>query len=116
MLIATHSVIQRQLWLMENSEPKLTKEEAYDIARHEFYELRQQEDIGRRIAIEEARMVGAYFGKNTLQVGMDLEDKEYERWKGWAAKEVAAKEAQRAERYSSVVDTPAEDPELLESQ
>ena len=71
---------------MENV-PGITKDMAYDQARKEFYRLRQEEDIERRIAKEEARMVGAYFGKTYLQVGMELEDRSYNAWKDWAGKE-----------------------------
>lgn len=83
----------------------MTKQRAYDMARKEFYKLRQQEQIERRIAVEEARMYGAYFGKSNLQVGMDLEDVSYERWKKWAANEIATLEAERSSAYASVVDS-----------
>lgn len=73
----------------------MTKEKAYDLVRREFYALRQEEEVERRIAQEEARMVGAYFGKNRLQIGNELEDHEYERWKDWAATEMAKAEAER---------------------
>jgi small subunit ribosomal protein S23 len=77
------------MWLMENS--GLTKNAAYDQARKEFYALRQEEEIERRVAREEARHVGAYFGKTRLEVSMDIEDQEYERWKAWAAIQVEAR-------------------------
>lgn len=86
-----YSVVQRQLWLMENE--KMSKRKAYDCARHEFYRLRQQEEIERRIAVEEARHVGAYFGKSRLDVGMQLEDQEFENWKTWAGKQTIQREA-----------------------
>lgn len=85
--LTVRSVVQRQLWLMENQ--RLSKEKAYDIARKEFYALRHREDIERRIAVEEASMVGGYFGKTYMQVGMQLEDMQYERWKNWATDEIA---------------------------
>lgn len=85
--LTVRSVVQRQLWLMENQ--GLSKEKAYDVARKEFYALRHREDIERRIAVEEASMVGGYFGKTYMQVGMQLEDMQYERWKSWAADEIA---------------------------
>jgi small subunit ribosomal protein S23 len=106
--------VQRQLWLMEVQ--GLSKERAYDMARKEFYKLRQQEQIERRIAVEEARMYGAYFGKSNLQVGMGLEDVSYERWKKWAAGEIAALEVERTSAYASVVDSAGgkdEDAEVL---
>lgn len=84
------SVVQRQLWLMEHG--GLSKNKAYDQARREFYALRQEEEIERRVAREEARYVGAYFGKTRSDISMELEDEEYERWKLWGK--------QRVERYN----------------
>lgn len=103
MKLSGENVVQRQLWLMEVG--GLTKAQAYDQARHEFYQLRQQEDIARRVAVEEARHVGAYFGKTFIQVGLDLEDEHFEKWKGWAAQRIQAEETQRAEANTSVVDS-----------
>lgn len=80
---------------------KMSKRKAYDIARREFYRLRQEEEVEKRIAVEEARYVGAYFGKTRLDVGMQLEDQEYENWKIWAGKETANREA----RASSEIET-----------
>lgn len=89
-LLTDHSVVQRQLWLMEQG--GLSRNKAYDQARREFYALRQEEEIERRVAREEARYVGAYFGKPRLDIGMELEDAEYEKWKLWGK--------QRVERYN----------------
>lgn len=97
-----NSVVQRQLYLMEVT--GLSKEAAYDQARKEFYKLRQQEQIERRVAVEEARMYGAYFGKNNLQVGMQLEDASYDRWLKWAGEEIAKVEAMQQAAYANVVD------------
>ncbi|KAG9238400.1 37S ribosomal protein S25, mitochondrial [Amylocarpus encephaloides] len=76
------SVVQRQLYLMDVEGKQ--KMEAYDIARKEFYALRHEEEVERRVAKEEALWSGAYFGKGPLEVGMELEDKVYEEWKDWA--------------------------------
>ncbi|BDD56413.1 mitochondrial ribosomal small subunit component [Monascus purpureus] len=81
------SVVQRQLWLLNNI-PDMNKSTAYDIARREFYRLRLQEDIERRVAAEEAEATGAVFGPSLLEVGMELENKEFEHWKEWAKMEV----------------------------
>ena len=43
---------------------------------------------------------GAYFGKSALEIGMELEDKEYESWKGWATKEVTVLEQNQAAMYT----------------
>jgi small subunit ribosomal protein S23 len=82
----------------------MTKEEAYDSARREFYTLRQQEEIERRIAQEEAKMVGGYFGMSQLRVGMKIEDKQYEHWKAWATKQIALVNAERQAAYTSFGD------------
>ncbi|KAL1960218.1 hypothetical protein VTO42DRAFT_8761 [Malbranchea cinnamomea] len=82
------SVVQRQLHLL-HTVPDITKQEAYDVARKEFYQLRHQEDIERRVAQEEAKAAGAYFGPSLLEIGMELENQEYERWKEWSERESA---------------------------
>ncbi|KAL4873186.1 hypothetical protein BDV12DRAFT_160544 [Aspergillus spectabilis] len=80
------SVVQRQLWLLNNV-PDMTKSAAYDIARREFYRLRLQEDIERRVAAEEAEATGATFGPNRIDISMELEKQQYEIWKSWAKTE-----------------------------
>ncbi|CAI7645550.1 37S ribosomal protein S25 [Penicillium manginii] len=77
------SVVQRQLWLLNNV-PDMTKSNAYDIARREFYKLRLKEDIQRRVAAEEAQATGATFGPSYLEIGMELESEQHEKWKTWA--------------------------------
>ncbi|KAE8144842.1 37S ribosomal protein S25, mitochondrial [Aspergillus avenaceus] len=89
------SVVQRQLWLLNNV-PDMTKSAAYDIARREFYRLRLQEDIERRVAAEEAEATGATFGPTRLEIGMELENQEYERWKTWAKTESQVQEQKAA--------------------
>ncbi len=78
----------------------MSKAQAYDIARKEFYALRHEEEVERRIAREEALWTGSYFGKSVLEVGMELEDKTYESWKAWATKEVEAIDLQRNSAYT----------------
>lgn len=103
------SVIQRQMFLLHGNpekgqrpDPKMTPARAYDQARKEFYEIRLQQDIERRVAREEAMATGAYFGKTTLQVGMELEDKIFEEWKAWASAEVIQQEQRRAAMYTGI--------------
>lgn len=93
------SVVQRQLWLLQKN-PSLTRSEAYDKARKEFYDLRLQEDVERRVAREEAIATNANFGKSALDVGMDLEDAEFERWKSWAIKEAEMQNQKQAAMYT----------------
>lgn len=97
-------------------DPNMTTARAYDQARKEFYEMRLQQDIERRIAREEAVATGAYFGKTTLQIGMELEDKIHEEWKEWASREVIQMEQRRAAMYTGVENEsaalPDSDPEM----
>lgn len=74
----------------------MTSAQAYDQARHEFYTLRQQEEVEQRLAREEALSTGAYFGMSTIDVGLELEDKEYERWKETAMMSVQTMAQRRA--------------------
>jgi small subunit ribosomal protein S23 len=76
--------------------------QAYDVARREFYALRHEEEVERRIAREEASWTGAYFGKSVIDVGMELEDKTYESWKAWATREAEAIDLQRNAAYTGL--------------
>ncbi|KAL8711595.1 MAG: hypothetical protein Q9220_004005 [cf. Caloplaca sp. 1 TL-2023] len=106
------SVIQRQVHILHHSQPSqnqsphtdtpMTPAKAYDIARKEFYEMRLQQDVERRVAKEEAMATGAYFGKSVLQVGMEQEDKMFEEWKAWAEAQVVDQEQRRAAMYTGV--------------
>jgi small subunit ribosomal protein S23 len=95
------SVIQRQLWLLQNVDG-MTSQKAYDIARGEFYALRHEEDVERRVAKEEALSTGAYFGKSALEVGMQLEDQSYEAWRSWAVQQIELAEQQRTAAYTNL--------------
>lgn len=92
-------MIRRQLWLLQNNQ-SLTRAQAYDQARKEFYDERLREAIERLVAKEEALSTGAYFGKSALQVGMEMEDREYEKWKSWALELAAMEKAKRATMYT----------------
>ena len=102
------------MWLQRNV-PNITPAKAYDQARKEFYKLRLQEDVQRRVAQEEALAAGAYFHKSTLQVGMELEDRQFEEWKAWAMKEVQLAEQRRNAMYTGqenqAMDLSPDDPE-----
>lgn len=91
----------------------MTREKAYDTVRREFYAMRHAEDVERRIAKEEALKVGAYFGKSFLQVGMELEDKEYELWKKWASRSVRAVQAEQDAAYTNFGATEEADEDTL---
>jgi len=113
------SVIQRQLWLMQNQ--NMNKELAYDIARKEFYYYRHIEDVERRVAREEAMSVGAYFGKGPLEVSMELEDNVVEHWKKWALRQAEMDSQRRSSAYTGNEDEvdmmdPNAEEELLEAE
>ena len=74
--------------------------QAYDQARKDFYDLRLQEDVERRVAKEEAMATGAYFGPSALEIGMELEAEEYERWKLWAQKQAELTKQKQAAMYT----------------
>jgi hypothetical protein len=113
-----YSVVQRQMWLMvhgrrlkdktyqpedpynhselsghpPSSYRRISKNEAYDLARKELYNLRHMEQVEQRIANEEATYTGAYFGPSRLDISMKIEDNIWEGWKAWAEKEMVAME------------------------
>lgn len=78
----------------------MTRAKAYDQARKEFYDLRLQEDVRRSVAKEEAIATGAYFGKTALDIGMELENKQFEDWKKWAEGEVVLAQQKHAAMYT----------------
>jgi small subunit ribosomal protein S23 len=98
----------------------LTKEAAYDQARKEHYNDRHRQEIESRIAKEEALAMGAQFGASALEIGMQLESSEFDRWKTWAQEQVTLMEQARSAAYTGLpsasangeLDTPGEgDPE-----
>ncbi|KAH8156025.1 hypothetical protein CIB48_g12222 [Xylaria polymorpha] len=100
MPLCGESVVQRQLWMMYNVEG-MTQVKAYDIVRREFYALRQEEDVERRIAKEEAMKVGAYFGMSSIEVGMELENREFENWKKWASRQIQSVQVEKDAAYTN---------------
>lgn len=93
--LSGESVIQRQLYLLQH-QPSLSLEETYDIARKEFYALRRRETTRRRIAIEEAVMMGASFPPSDIAKSVRIENKNYDDWATWAEAELMAYDARSA--------------------
>lgn len=85
--LSGESVVQRQKWLLENV-PDITMEESYDVARKEFYTLRRQEAIRRKVAREEALHMGAQPERSILQWSMQIENKHYDDWEAWSREQV----------------------------
>jgi len=111
--LSGESVVQRQLWLLENV-PDITIPQSYDIARKEFYTLRRQEETRNRIAAEEARHMGAQFGKSAIQISMQIENKMYNDWERWS-RQMVSEQTQRVAAFAgSTMST--EEQALKESQ
>ena len=85
--VTGEDVVQRTVYLLQTV-PDVSEDQAYDKARKEFYDLRRQEDIQRRIAAEEAEHTGAQFGPSILQWSMNNENKQYDNWEEWSRKTV----------------------------
>ncbi|KAK5127541.1 hypothetical protein LTR85_006881 [Meristemomyces frigidus] len=91
------AVVQRQAYLMSRG---LSNAAAYDAARKEFYRFRHSRETETRVAKEEALATGAFFGPGPLDIGMKLEDQQYEAWKAWAAKEITALKQLQGSAYT----------------
>ncbi len=102
-----NSVIQRQLWLLRNK-PHMSRAQIYDQARKEFYGLRLREEVQRHVAQEEAMATGAFFGLSANEIGMGLEDQEYERWKAWTEKQLVLIAHSRAAGLGTTIDDKTE--------
>ena len=81
---------------------QLSRSDAYDQARREFYGERMREEIEKRVAKEEATSTGAYFGRSMIGIGNDLEDQTFEKFRTWADKAVTAMDQARAAAYSGL--------------
>ena len=93
--LSGESVVQRQLYLLQTV-PDIKVDAAYDIARKEFYDLRRQEEVRVRIAAEEAASTGAVFGKNPLQWGIQVENRQYDDWERWSKEQVVLQQQKNA--------------------
>jgi small subunit ribosomal protein S23 len=90
-------VVQRQAYLMTTGVPSAT---AYNIALKEFAAYRHALETSTRVAREEALATGAFFGAGPLEIGMKLEDQQYESWRKWAEKEIEAAKQLQGSAYT----------------
>lgn len=111
--LSGESVVQRQLYLLNNV-PDITVDQAYDVARREFYTLRRQEEVKRRIAKEEAMHMGAEPEKGVLEWSVPIEDAMYKDWEDWSKQQVSEQISRNA-AFSGAVTAPGEQ-EVLEAQ
>lgn len=77
------------------------------------------EDVERRVAHEEALHTDAQFGPSAMDIGMQLESEEYDRWRAWAGKEADIIQQRQASMYTgtetgATEEGPREELELLE--
>jgi small subunit ribosomal protein S23 len=100
-------VVQRQLWLLQNV-PDITIPQAYDIARKEFYTLRRREELRDRVAAEEARHMGAKFGKSQMEISMGIENAMYNDWEKWS-RQVVFEQTSRVAAFEGTVAKEEED-------
>ncbi|KAL9052059.1 MAG: hypothetical protein Q9162_005630 [Coniocarpon cinnabarinum] len=99
------AVVQRQHALMTESAANptpLSRAAAYDKARKEMYQRRAFDEMEVKIAQEEAMSVDAEFGMSLLDVGMQLENKEFNRFRSWAQEQVTLQEQARAASYAAL--------------
>lgn len=93
------SVVQRTLHLL-NTVPKYKDADswlpAYDHARLEYYRLRIRHDTRTQVAMEEASMFGAVFGKSELERGFEKEQHYIDKWSKEAIEETKIKMARMA--------------------
>ncbi|KAL2315640.1 37S ribosomal protein S25, mitochondrial [Schizosaccharomyces pombe] len=76
--LSGESVVQRTLWLIENS--NMPVENAYDQARKEFYHLRAEQEIQQRVAHDQAQALGAVFTKSDLELGYEMDQNALNSW------------------------------------
>lgn len=89
--------MQRQAYLMSTG---LSESAAYDVARKELYRVRHFRETELRVAREEALATGAFFGMGPNEVGMMLEDQQFEDWKKWAAGQIDIAKAAESRAYT----------------
>lgn len=119
------SVVQRTLYLLKNDPDfkinltETTRDEewigAYEKARLEFTRLRIREETRIQVAMEEAGMFGAVFGKTDIEKGIEKEQEYIEKWRKEAIEETKVLNARRAApgagsepEESDALDTPEE--------
>lgn len=93
------SVVQHALYLLKN-DPEFKNSEswlpAYEKARLKYYRLRIREDTRVQVAIEEAGLFSAVFGKSEIDKGYDVEEKYIKKWREEAIEETKIKAARTA--------------------
>lgn len=98
------SVVQRTLWLLQESKnngTSLTMFEAYDKARFEFYRLRMEEEMNSQVSREESTMYGAVFPSTHMAWGIKQEQEYIDAWTRVAEEKTKVKDANKGGRNTN---------------
>lgn len=99
------SVVQRTLWLLQDSKQKgqqKTLFEAYDQARFEFYQLRMAQEMESAVAKEELTMFGAIYASTNVEWGLKKEQEFIDVWVKVGEERTKVREASRNKTSASV--------------
>ncbi|KAK0337917.1 mitochondrial ribosomal small subunit component [Friedmanniomyces endolithicus] len=91
------AVVQRTNELLNSGVPS---SHASTIALAEFSRHQHYTETSLRVAREEALATGAFFGPGPLEIGMMLEDRQYDGWRQWAEKEIVALKQLQGSAYT----------------
>ncbi|KAK1094271.1 mitochondrial ribosomal small subunit component [Friedmanniomyces endolithicus] len=91
------AVVQRTNSLLNSGIPS---SHASAIALAEFARHQHYTETSLRVAREEALATGAFFGPGPLEIGMMLEDRQYDGWRQWAEKEIVALKQLQGSAYT----------------
>ena len=90
-------MVQRTNELLNSGVPS---SHASTIALAEFARHQHYSETSLRVAREEALATGAFFGPGPLEIGMMLEDRQYDGWRQWAEKEIVALKQLQGSAYT----------------
>lgn len=93
------SVVQRTLYLLENTEQTLLQ--CYEEAKFEYYRLKIEDETEMNIAREESEMLGAVYPKTAIEKGFDKEQEVLAKWKNDAVEQTKIMDAKFSNKDSS---------------
>lgn len=98
------SVVQRTLWLLQDSKKTgktMSLFEAYDQARFEFYRLRMEEEMSSTVSKEESTMYGAIYPSTNLDWGIKKEQEYIDAWTKVAGEKTKVRDANKDGRTAN---------------
>lgn len=99
------SVVQRTIWLLQDSKATDTPKtlfEAYDQARFEFYQLRMAQEMESAVAKEELQMYGAIYASSNIEWGLKKEQEFIDVWVKVGEERTKVREASKNKTSASV--------------